>query len=250
MKIVVAGGAGLIGSRVVANLRARNHEVVAASTRSGVNTITREGLPGALAGADVVVDVTNSSSFDDAPALAFFERSTRNLLAVAADAKVSHYLALSVVGTDRLLESGYFRAKMAQETLIRASAIPYTILHSTQFFEFLSAIINAGASGDVIRVSPALIQPIAADDAARALADLAVGKPVNGVVEIAGPEKYRLEALASAILAADEDTRRVVIDDDARYFGAHLTERTLLPAEHPRFAPTRFEDWLRRSLAA
>ena len=249
MKIVVIGGSGLIGSKLVNRLRQTGHEVVAASPNTGVNTITGEGLAEALQGAQVVVDVANSPSFDAKPALEFFETSGRNLLAAEAKAGVRHHLALSVVGTERLLESGYFRAKMAQENLIKASGIPYTILHSTQFFEFIEAIIKSGVDGDVIRLSPALIQPIASDDVVAALADLAVGAPVNGTVEVAGPEQYALDTLARTVLTSKDDGRQVIADVHARYYGAELRERTLTPGEHPRFAPTRFEDWFTQSLA-
>lgn len=249
MKIVVIGGSGLIGTKLVSKLRQKGHEVVAASPASGVNTITGEGLAEALAGAQTVVDVANSPSFDAKPALEFFETSGRNLLAAEKAAGVKHHLALSVVGTDRLLESGYFRAKMAQEKLIKESKIPYTILHSTQFFEFINGIIQSGVDGDVIRLPPAFVQPIASDDVATALADLAVAAPVNGTVEVAGPEQYRLDALARTVLAAKDDRRQVVGDADARYFGAKLSDYSLTPGDHPRFAPTRFEDWFSQSSA-
>ncbi len=248
MKIVVIGGTGLIGTKLVARLRERGHEVIAASPNSGVNTITGEGLADALRGAQVVVDVANSPSFEDKAALEFFETSGRNLLAAEAAAGVGHHLALSVVGTDRLLESGYFRAKMAQENLIKASGIPFTILHSTQFFEFVDSIIKSGADGNVIRLSPALIQPVASDDVAAALADLAVGPPVNGMVEVAGPEQFPLDQIARKVLAARNDRRQVIADAGARYYGAVLSEHSLTPGDHPRFAPTRFGDWLSHSL--
>ena len=225
------------------------HEVVAASPNSGVNTITGEGLAEALRGAQVVVDVANSPSFEDKAALEFFETSGRNLLAAEAAAGVKHHLALSVVGTERLLESGYFRAKMAQENLIKASGIPFTILHSTQFFEFVNGIIKSSADGDVIRLSPARVQPIASDDVAAALADLAVGPPANGTVEVAGPEQFPLDQLARLAMAANHDQRQVIADVDARYYGAVLSDRSLTPGDHPRFAPTRFEDWLGRSVS-
>jgi uncharacterized protein YbjT (DUF2867 family) len=243
MKVVVIGGSGLIGTKLVKRLRDNGHSVVAASPNSGVNTITGDGLTEALAGAGVVVDVANSPSFDDRAALDFFETSGRNLLAAEAAAGVTHHLALSVVGTDRLQESGYFRAKMAQENLIRTSGIPYTILHSTQFFEFIGSIIKAGTDGNVIRLSPALIQPIAADDVAAALADLALGPPANGIVEVAGPEVFSLDQIARDILAASGDAREVIADAKARYYGALLDDQTLTPGAHPRFAPTRFATW-------
>ena len=248
MKIVVIGGTGLIGSKLVNRLRRGGHEVVAASPSSGVNTVTGEGLAEALAGARVVVDVANSPSFEDRAALEFFETSGRNLLASEAAAGIGHHVALSVVGTERLLESGYFRAKMAQEKLIERSGIPYTILHSTQFFEFVNTIVKSGSDDDVIRLPPALVQPIASDDVVAALADLAVGAPINGIVEVAGPEAYRLDQIARTALAAVDDRRRVIADVHARYFGAQLSDETLLPAGHPRFAPTRFEEWLNHTL--
>ena len=249
MKIVVIGGSGLIGSKLVKKLRQMGHEVVAASPNTGVNTITGEGLAEALAGAQVVVDVANSPSFEAKAALEFFETSGRNLLAAEVAAGVRHHLALSVVGTDRLLESGYFRAKMAQEDLIKASGIPYTILHSTQFFEFIDSIIKSGMDGDVIRLSPALVQPIASDDVVSALADLAIGAPLNGTIEVAGPDQFPLDALARTVLAAKKDGRQVIADVHARYYGAELSDLTLTPSDHPRFAPTRFEDWFSHSLA-
>jgi len=249
MKIVVIGGTGLIGSKLVTRLRQMGHQVVAASPNTGVNTITGEGLAEALKGAQVVVDVANSPSFEAKAALEFFEASGRNLLAAEAAAGVRHHLALSVVGTDRLLESGYFRAKMAQENLIKASRLPYTILHSTQFFEFIDSIIKSGADGDVIRLSPALVQPIASDDVVAALADLAVGPPINGTIEVAGPDQFPLDGLARTVLAAKNDNRQVISDVHARYYGAELSDLTLTPSDHPRFAPTRFEDWFSHSLA-
>lgn len=244
MKIVVVGGSGLIGTKLVSRLRRKGHEVVAASPNSGVNTITGEGLAQALAGARVVVDVANSPSFEDRAVLEFFETSGRNLLAAEATARVRHHLALSVVGTDRLPGSGYFRAKMAQESLIKSLGIPYTILRSTQFFEFIDSIIQSGADGDVIRLSPAFVQPIASDDVASALADLAVGPPVNGTVEVAGPALYPLDNLVREVLAANEDPRQVIADLHARYFGVALNDRSLTPGIDARIAPTRFQDWL------
>jgi uncharacterized protein YbjT (DUF2867 family) len=248
MKIVVIGGSGLIGTKVVNILRQNGHEVVAASPKSGVNTLTREGLAEALSGAQVVVDVANSPSFEAKAALEFFETSGRNLLAAEAAAGVGHHVALSVVGTEHLLESGYFPAKMAQEKLIKGSGIPYTILRATQFFEFVGAIVQSGTDGDVIRLSPALLQPIASDDVAAALADLAIAPPVNGMVEVAGPEPLPLDKLARQFLAANGDSRRVIADVHARYFGAAINDRSLTPGEHPRLGPTRFEDWLSHSL--
>ena len=249
MRIVVIGGSGLIGTKLVNRLRQNGHEVVAASPASGVNTVTGEGLAEALAGAQVVVDVANSPSFEDQAALEFFKTSGRNLLAAERVAGVEHHLALSVVGTDRLLESGYFRAKMAQENLIKVSERPYTILRSTQFLEFIDGIIKAGTAGDVVRLSPALVQPIASDDVAAALADLAVGPPVNGIVEVAGPEPFPLDKLARQILARNGDRRQVIADVHARYFGIVLNDRSLTPGDNPRIGPTRFGDWLSRASA-
>jgi uncharacterized protein YbjT (DUF2867 family) len=249
MKIVVIGGSGLIGTKLVNRLREKGHEVVAASPESGVNTITGEGLTQALAGAQVVVDVANSPSFEDKAVLEFFETSGRNLMTAEAAAGVGHHLALSVVGTERLPESGYLRAKMAQENLIKASGIPYTILHSTQFFEFISGIIKSATEGDVIRLSPALLQPIASDDVVAALAELAVGPPLNATVEVAGPEACPLDKIARKFLAASGDRRQVIADVHARYFGAELNDRSLTPGDHPRLGSIRFEDWLSRTSA-
>ncbi|HSI10599.1 MAG TPA: SDR family oxidoreductase [Chthoniobacter sp.] len=247
MKIVVIGGSGLIGSNVVNRLRQKGHEVLAASPNSGVNTITREGLAEALSGAQVVVDVANSPSFEDKAVLEFFEKSGRNLLAAEAAAGVGHHVALSVVGTERNPESGYLRAKAAQEKLIKGSKIPYTILQSTQFFEFVGAIVQSAADGDAIRVSPALLQPVASDDVAAALADIALAAPVNGTLEIGGPEKIPLDAIARQYLAFKGDKRQVVADVRARYFGTELNDKSLTPGEHPRLGPTRFADWLSHS---
>jgi uncharacterized protein YbjT (DUF2867 family) len=244
MKIVVIGGSGLIGTKLVNRLREKGHEVVAASPASGVNTITGEGLAEVLAGAQVVVDVANSPSFEDKAALEFFETSGRNLMAAEAAAGVRHHLALSVVGADRLPEGGYLRAKVAQEKLIKASGIPYTILRSTQFFEFIGRIAESGADGDVIRLSPALVQPIASDDVVAALADLAVGQPLNATVEVAGPDAYPLDKLAGRVLAASGDRRQVIADVHARYYGAELDDRSLTPGDHARLGATRFDDWL------
>jgi len=247
MKIVVIGGSGLIGTRVVNRLRKQGHEVVAASPQSGVNTITGEGLAEALAGAQVVVDVANSPSWEDKAVLEFFETSGRNLLAAGAAAGVKHHVALSVVGTDRLLQSGYFRAKIAQENLIKASKIPYTIVRSTQFFEFVGGIAQSGTVGQTVHLSPALFQPIAADDVGAAVADVAVGAPVNGTIEIAGPERVRLDELVGRFLSANRDSRKVVTDVQARYYGIELNDQSLNPGDYPRIGPTRFDDWLSRS---
>jgi uncharacterized protein YbjT (DUF2867 family) len=247
MKIVVIGGSGLIGSNLVSRLRQKGHEVVAASPNSGVNTITREGLAEALSGAQVVVDVANSPSFEDKAVLEFFETSGRNLLAAEAAAGVGHHVALSVVGADRLPESGYLRAKVAQEKLIEASKIPFTILRSTQFFEFVGGIIQSAAKDNEIRLSPALLQPIASDDVAAALAELTVGRPVNGIVEVGGPEKIPLDAIVRRYLAAKGDKRQVIADVHARYFGTELNDKSLTPTDRARLGAVGFEDWLSRS---
>lgn len=246
MKIVVIGGSGLIGSKLVEKLRQRGHEVIAASPASGVDTITGHGLDQALAGAAVVVDVANSPSFEDQAVLDFFRTSGRNLLAAERAAGVRHHVALSVVGTDRLLESGYFRGKLAQEQLIKAAGVPYTIVRSTQFFEFLGGIAQAAADGSTVRLSPAYFQPIAADDVAAALADISVGEPVNGTVEIAGPERTRLSDLVRRFLQEKKDARSVTDDVEARYFGVLLNDQTLVPGDSPRIGSTRFEGWLAR----
>jgi len=243
MKIVVIGGTGLIGSKLAANLRNRGHEVNAASPASGVNTITGEGLDEALRDTDVVVDVANSPSFEDQAVLDFFQTSGRNLLAAEKRAGVHHHVALSVVGTDRLAESGYFRGKIAQEKLIRESGIPYTIVHSTQFFEFLGGIAQSAAVGNVVRLSPAYVQPIASDDVAAAMADCVLGAPVNGVVEIAGPERARLAELVQRYLLRSHDPRIVEMDREARYFGAILQDDTLLPDDSPRIGALDFDAW-------
>jgi uncharacterized protein YbjT (DUF2867 family) len=248
MKIVIIGGSGLIGKKLVNKLSQRGHEVVAASRSSGVNTITGEGLAKALAGAQVVVDVANSPSFEDTAVLKFFETSGRNLLAAEAVAGVGHHVALSVVGTDRLLASGYFRAKMAQENLIKTSLIPYTIVRATQFFEFVGSIAQSATDGQTVRLSPALMQPIVSDDVADALADIAVGKPLNGTVELAGPEPIRLDELVRRFLSANRDARKVTTDAQALYFGIKLNDQSLTPGANPRIGPTRFEGWLSRAV--
>jgi len=247
MKIVVIGGSGLIGTKLVKNLRQLGHEVVPASPSSGVNTITGVGLAEALAGAQVVVDVTNSPSWEDKAVLQFFETSTRNLLAAEAAAGVGHHVALSVVGTDRLLASGYFRAKMAQENLIKASKVPYTIVRATQFFEFVNGIAQSATDGQTVRLPPALMQPIVSDDVAAALADVTLGEPVNGMDELAGPEPIRLDELVRRFLSAKQDARQVVADVHARYFGLELNDQSLTPGDNPRIGPTYFADWLSRS---
>ncbi len=241
MKFVVIGGTGLIGKNLVQRLRAAGHEAVAASPSTGVNALTGEGLDAALRGTDTVVDVANSPSFEDAAVLSFFETSTRNLLRAEAGAGVRHHVALSVVGADRVPTSGYMRAKVAQETLITAGPTPYTIVRATQFFEFLGAIAGPGSE---VRLPPALMQPIAADDVATALADVAPGPPVRGVVEVAGPEAIPMDAIVRRFLAATRDPRTVITDSRAQYFGAELDDRSLTPGKSPRLAPTRFEQWL------
>jgi uncharacterized protein YbjT (DUF2867 family) len=246
MKIVVIGGTGLIGSKLVSALDLQGHEAVPASPDSGVNTLTGEGLADVLDGAEVVVDVSNSPSFEDAAVMEFFETSTRNLLAAETAAGVGHHVALSVVGTERLSESGYFRAKIAQEKLIRESAIPSSIVHATQFFEFVKSIAAAATDGDKVRLAPVLIQPMAADDVARAVGRVAMGSPVNGVVEIAGPERFGLDEFVRRGLDARHDPRTVIADPGARYFGAVLSERTLVPGDGARLGATRFSDWLLR----
>jgi uncharacterized protein YbjT (DUF2867 family) len=248
MKIVVIGGSGLIGKKLIPLLRGRGHEAVSASPSSGVNTITGEGLREVLAGADVVVDVTNAPSWEDKAVLEFFETSTRNLLAAEAAAGVKHHVALSVVGADQMPGSGYMRAKVAQERLIKANRAPYTILRATQFFEFLAAI--AGPGSDTARVSDAPMQPLAADDVAAALADVAMGPPANGMLEVAGPEALPIAAFVGKALAASGDKRSVVADPQARYSGAALDDLGLKPrGANPRIGPTLFEAWLKRSTA-
>jgi uncharacterized protein YbjT (DUF2867 family) len=250
MKIVVIGGTGLIGSKLVDILRKRGHEAIAASPNSGVNTITGEGLDQALANTDVVVDVANSPSFADEAVMEFFTVSGRNLLAAAARAGVKHHVALSVVGTDRLAESGYFRAKIAQEKLIRESGLPYTIVHSTQFFEFLGGIAAAAGQGDAISLSPAFVQPISSDDVAMAMADVTLGAPLNGIVEIAGPDRFRLAELVQQYLAVKKDPRSVHTDVHARYFGAELKEDTLVPHGQARLGTVRLQTWLQSQAPA
>jgi uncharacterized protein YbjT (DUF2867 family) len=247
MKIVVIGGSGLIGSKLVKRLGEAGHDALPASPDSGVDTLSGEGLAEALEGAQVVVDVSNAPAWEDAAVLDFFQRSSRNVLAAEAAAGVGHHVAASVVGADRLPDSGYLRAKVAQEDLIKAGTIPYTILRATQFFEFIGRIADSGADGDAVRLSPALMQPIAADDVAAALADVATNEPVNGTVEVAGPEAIRLDELARRVLAANNDPRQVMADVHARYFGAELDDWSLTPGDDARIASTRFEDWLSQS---
>jgi len=247
MKIVVIGGTGLVGSKLVKKLLEHGHEAVAASPQTGVNSITGEGLADALKGASVVVDVTNSPSWEDAAVLKFFETSTRNLLANEAAAGVGHHVALSVVGTERLLESGFFRAKLAQENLIKASSIPYSIVRATQFFEFVKQIADFSTVGNQVRLPPALFQPMAADDVASAVARIATNSPVNGTVEIGGPQQFRLDELARRDLAARKDPREVISDPHAHYYGIQVSERALVPDDDARLGETRFEDWLKQS---
>jgi uncharacterized protein YbjT (DUF2867 family) len=244
MKIVVIGGTGLIGSKLVKILLERGHEAVAASPKSGINSVTGEGLASAMKGASVVVDVTNSPSWEDAAVLKFFETSTRNLLAQEATAGVGHHLALSVVGTERLLESGFFRAKLAQENLIKASTIPYTIVRATQFFEFVKQLADLSTVGNQVRIPPALFQPMSADDVAAAVARIATKAPVNGTVEIGGPEKFRLDELVRRDLAARQDPREVITDPQANYAGIAVSERALVPADDAQLARTHYQDWI------
>jgi uncharacterized protein YbjT (DUF2867 family)/quercetin dioxygenase-like cupin family protein len=254
VKVVVIGGSGLIGSKVVNILRQRGHEITAASPSTGVNTLTGEGLAEALAGAQVVVDVANSPSFEDKPALEFFETSGRNLLSAEKSAAVKHHVALSVVGTDRLTGSGpgslsgYFRAKMAQENLIKASGIAFTIVHATQFFEFVKGIIQSATDSSTIRLSSVLMQPIASDDVAAAVAQVALGQPVNSMIEIAGPDRIRQDELIRQYLTATGDARKVVTDDKAGYFGIAVNDQSLVPGDNPRIGPTHYEEWLSRTI--
>lgn len=244
MKIVVIGGTGLIGSKVVTKLGERGYEVVAASPNSGVNTLTGEGLAEVLADASVVVDVSNSPSFDDAAVMEFFETSTRNLLRYEAAAGVGHHVALSVVGCDRLPGSGYLRAKVAQEKLIKESSIPYSIVRATQFFEFFERIADSATEGNTVRLPPVRFQPLAADDVASVLSKVAIGSPLNAIVEVAGPEQFRFDEFISRGLKARNDAREVIADPHARYFGAELSERSLVPSDGAMLGEIRFEDWL------
>jgi uncharacterized protein YbjT (DUF2867 family) len=245
VKIVVIGGSGLIGSKLVPKLREHGHEAVAASPSSGVNTLTGEGLAEAMKGASVVVDVSNAPSWEDAAVMNFFTTGTRNLLSYEAAAGVGHHVALSVVGSERMLESGYFRAKIAQENLIKASSIPYSIVRATQFFEFVKGIADFSTDGNKVRLPPVLIQAMAAD--ASAIGQVAVGKPIDGPVEIGGPEKFRLDELVRKGLAARKDPREVVADPHARYYGIEVKERTLVPEDDAKLGKIRFEDWLAQS---
>jgi uncharacterized protein YbjT (DUF2867 family) len=247
MKIVVIGGSGLIGSRLVPKLRELGHEAVAASPNSGVNAVTGEGLAEALKGASVVVDVSNSPSWADADVMNFFETSTRNLLSAEKTAGVKHHVALSVVGSERMPASGYFRAKMAQESLIKGALVPYSIVRATQFFEFVKGIADFSTDGDKVRLPTAMIQPMAADDVASALGKIAVGSPVNGMVEIGGPEKFRLDELVRQALAAWKDPREVVADSHARYYGVEVDDHTLVPDDGAQLGKTHFADWLNQA---
>jgi len=248
MKVVIIGGSGLIGSKLVARLREQGHEAVPASPDTGVNTLTGEGLAQVLTGAAVVIDVSNSPSFEDAAVLKFFETSTSNLLAAEAAAGVGHHVALSVVGSDRAPDSGYLRAKIAQEKLIRTSSIPYSIVRATQFFEFLKRIADEATDGNTVRIAPVLFQPMAAEDVAKAVARVAVSAPVNGIVEIAGPQQFRFDEFIRLGLGARQDPRVVMADPHARYFGTELGERTLVPSGDAKLGEVRFEDWLGQSV--
>lgn len=251
MKIVVVGGTGLIGSKLVNILREQGHESITASPKTGVNSVSGQGLPDALKGASVVIDVTNAPSWEDGEVLKFFETSTRNLLTYGAAAGVSHHVALSVVGTERLLESGFFRAKLAQEELIKGSRTPFTIIRATQFFEFVKQIVDYSTEGHTVQMPPALIQPMAGDDVANAVAEIATGQPANDTIEIAGPDQFRLDELARLFLGArpdpEENSREVIIDPCGRYYGIEVSERALVPDTDARLGEIRFETWLRRS---
>jgi len=249
MKIVVIGGSGLIGKKLVTILRGKGHEVIPASPSSGVNSLTGDGLAQALTGASVVVDVTNAPSWEDAAVMAFFDTSTRNLLAAERAAGVGHHVALSVVAADRLPDSGYMRAKVNQEGLIKAGGVPYSIVRATQFFEFLGGIADSGAEGDTVRLSTAPMQPLAADDVAAALADVAVGAPLNATVEVAGPEALSIAEFVGRFMAASGDKRKVIADPQATCYGAMMGSRGIAPGANPRLGPTRFEEWFRRSVS-
>lgn len=244
MKIVVIGGTGLIGSKVVTRVKAQGHETVAAAPNTGVNTLTGEGLDAAMQGASVVVDVANSPSFEDSAVMEFFRTSTGNVLAAARKAGAGHYVALSVVGTERLPASGYFRAKVAQEKLITDSGMPYSLVHATQFFEFLDAIAQSATKGDEVHIAPVQFQPIAADDVAEILAEVAMGAPIDGRLEIAGPDRYRFDELVRDVLRGKDDPREVVPDAHAPYFGAELNDDSLVPQENPRLGTRHLKDWL------
>jgi uncharacterized protein YbjT (DUF2867 family) len=248
MRIVVIGGTGLIGSKLVKQLGEHGHEAIAASPDTGVDTITGEGLDEAVEGADVVVDVSNAPAWEDDAVMNFFRTATGNLLRAEAAAGVGHHVALSVVGTEQLTESGYFRAKLAQETLIQESSVPYSIVRATQFFEFVNRIADDATEGNTVRLPPALIQPMAADDVARGVGRVAVGAPLNGMTEIGGPEQFRLDELLREALAARHDPREVLADPQARYFGINPRGRALLPGDDAHLAETRFSDWYKQQL--
>ena len=248
MRIVVIGGNGLIGTKLVSDLRQQGHEVLAASRSTGVNAVTGEGLAETLQNTQVVVDVSNAPSWEDAAVLAFFEASGRNLLAAETIAGVRHHVALSVVGTERLLASGYFRAKMVQENLIKSAKVPYTIVRATQFFDFVGAIAQFSSDGETVRLPPAMMQPIASDDVAAALADVAVAEPLNRTIDLAGPDRIRMDKLVRRFLVANRDTRQVVTDPQALYYGTAVNDQSLTPGNNPRLGPTHFDDWLRRTV--
>jgi uncharacterized protein YbjT (DUF2867 family) len=249
MKIVVIGGTGLIGSKLAEKLSADGHDALAAAPDTGVNTLTGEGLAEALEGADVVVDVANAPVWDDAAALDFFQTSSRHLLAAELAAGVKHHVTLSVVGADRLPESGYLRAKVAQEQIVQTGSVPYTILRATQFFEFIGRIAESSLEANTVHLAPVFVQPESADDVVAALAEIAVSEPLNRIIELGGPEQFRLDELARRVLRANNDSRVVTADIHARYFGAELADHSLTPGSNARIAPTRFEDWLRQSVA-
>jgi len=249
MKIVVIGGTGLIGSKLAEKLSADGHDALAAAPDTGVNTLTGEGLAEALEGADVVVDVANAPVWDDAAALDFFQTSSRHLLAAELAAGVKHHVILSVVGADRLPESGYLRAKVAQEQIVQTGSVPYTILRATQFFEFIGRIAESSRQDNTVHLAPVFVQPESADDVVAALAEIAVSEPLNRIIELGGPEQFRLDELARRVLRANNDSRVVTADIHARYFGAELADHSLTPGSNARVAPTRFEDWLRQSVA-
>ena len=249
MKVVVLGGTGLIGSKVVTKLGEHGHEALAAAPNTGVNTLTGEGLADALAGAAVVIDVSNSPSWEDTAVMEFFETSTRNVLAAAATAGVSHYVALSVVGTERLPDSGYLRAKAAQEQLIENSSLPFSLVHATQFFEFIAGIADGATQGNTVRMPPVLFQPVAGDDVAQVVCRIAVAAPLNALVDVAGPERSRMDEFFRKVLAAQHDPREVITDQHARYFGSELSERSLVPLDEAILGETRYADWHGRSRA-
>lgn len=250
MKIVVIGGTGLIGTKVVANLRGKGHEAIPASPKSGVNTITGEGLTEALVGVQVLIDLANAPSFADADVMNFFKTAGGNLAKASKRAGIRHHIALSVIGSDRLPDSGYLRAKLAQEELVKGSSIPYTIIRSTQFFEFVGGIAEAATQGATVHLSPAHLQPVAADDVAALVTRVAIMAPANGIVELAGPERIGLDDLVRRYFTVKRDARRVVTDVHARYFGTELNDKSLTPGDNPHIGPTTYQDWLNRQAAA